>query len=498
MAAEVGLLGLGVMGRSLALNLADHGYRVAVFNRTAATMERFVAEHPDTPGGLVGCESVAALLRALKPPRIVLLVVTVGSAVDGFLRSLLEAGLDPGDLVVDCGNSLWTDTARRQREHAGRCRFVGSGVSGGEVGARFGPSLMPGGDPGAWAMLRPVWEAIAARVDPETGEPLEGAAPGRPVAGGEPCTTWLGPDGAGHYVKMVHNGIEYAVLQMIGEAHHLLSRAGGLGPEEQAAIFDEWNAGELRSYLVQITADILRQRDPTDPRRFLVDVVLDAAEQKGTGRWTVISALELGVPVPTIAEAVLARTLSAFTADRGAASTVLAGPRARPRLARRRLVEAARQALYGGMICAYAQGFHLMAAAGAQYDWPLDLGAIAAIWRGGCIIRARLLHELMAAYRRDPSLVNPMLDEVLAARLAAAQDGWRLALEAAVRAGIPAPALASALSYYDGYRSRRLPAGLLQLQRDYFGAHTFERVDAPRGRAFHVTWPEPERRQLEA
>lgn len=424
--------------------------------------------------------------------------MTVGGPIDTFAQGLIAAGLDPGDVVVDCGNSLWTDTRRREREYGGRLRFLGSGVSGGEVGARFGPSLMPGGDPAAWDAIRPMWEAIAARVHPETGEPLEGAAPGRPVTGGEACTTYIGSDGAGHYVKMVHNGIEYAMLQMIGESYHLLSEIGRLTPDEQATIFAEWNAGDLRSYLVQITADILEQRDPTDPGRFLVDMVLDAAEQKGTGRWTVQNALDLGIPVPSIAEAVLARSLSALKTERVAAAMRLAGPRGRPRVDRRGFVDAVRQALHGALICAYAQGFHLMAAAGEAYGWPLDLAAIAGIWRGGCIIRAGLLQQITNAYRAEPGLANLMVDPAVAEALGAGQDGWREAVGVAHRAGLPVPGLASALAYYDGYRTGRLPANLLQLQRDYFGAHTFERVDARRGQAYHVTWPERTRRQLEA
>jgi 6-phosphogluconate dehydrogenase len=496
--ADVGLIGLGVMGRSFALNLADHGRAVAVYNRTASVTERFVTEHPATPGGLVACATVDELVRALRRPRIVILLVAVGPPVDAFIEQLLAAGLEPGDVVVDCGNSQWTDTRQRAARYAGRCRFVGSGISGGEVGARFGPSLMPGGDRAAWDALRPLWEAVAARVDGETGQPLEGAAPGRPVTGGEPCTAWIGPDGAGHHVKMVHNGIEYAVMQAIGETYHLLAQVGRLAPDEAAAVFAEWNRGDLASYLAQITAEVLRQRDPTDPRRFLVDVVLDAAEQKGTGRWTVMNALELGVPAPTIAEAVFARSLSALRAQRLEAARTLAGPARRTRVARARLVQIAGRALHGAAVSAYAEGFQLMRAAGEAYGWPLDLGAIAGIWRGGCIIRARLLHAIMAAYRRNPELPHLMLDPDLAAALRSDQEGWRETVALAARSGIPTPALSSALAAYDGHRAERLPASLLQLQRDYFGAHTFERLDSPRGTAFHVTWPEPERRQHEA
>jgi 6-phosphogluconate dehydrogenase len=496
--AAVGVIGLAVMGRNLALNLADHGFRVAVYNRTTRVTDEVVAAHPDTPGGLVACRSLEELVRALEPPRRIAVLVKSGPPVDAVVGGLLEAGLEPDDIVVDCGNSLFTDTIRREREHAGRLRFFGSGVSGGEEGARFGPSLMPGGDRGAWERLRPLWEAIAAKVDPETGEPVLGHAPGRPATGGEPCTAYIGPDGAGHFVKMVHNGIEYIDMQLIAEAHHLLTAVGGVGLEEQSRIFAEWNRGDLRSYLVEITADILRQRDPVDRSRFLVDVVLDAAEQKGTGRWTAQEALELGVPASAIAEAVFARSLSALRDERLAASQALAGPPRAPRPARRRLVGQVREALYCAKICAYAQGFQLMRAAQAVHGWQLDLGRLAAIWRGGCIIRARFLQKITEAYRRQPDLVNLMLDPFFRDALHAGQDSWRQVVALAARHGIPAPAFASALAYYDGYRSARLPASLIQAQRDYFGAHTYERVDAPRGTAFHVDWPTAERPQIQA
>src|SRR5262249_4192902 len=291
--ADVGLIGLAVMGQNLALNIADHGYRVAAYNRTVSTTERLVGEHPDTAGGLIGCSTLEALLSAVKKPRNIVVLVKAGPPVDAIVEQLIAAGIESTDLVVDCGNSQWTDTVRRVTHYADRCRFFGSGVSGGEVGARFGPSLMPGGHPDSWKHLRPIWEAIAAKVDPKTGEPLENWAPGKPVVGGEPCTAYIGPNGAGHYVKMVHNGIEYIDMQLISEAYHLLKVLGGLGHEELSRIFADWNRGELRSYLIQITADIMQQRDPTNRRRFLLDVVLDTAGQKGTGKWTSINALDL-------------------------------------------------------------------------------------------------------------------------------------------------------------------------------------------------------------
>jgi 6-phosphogluconate dehydrogenase len=493
--ADVGLIGLAVMGENLALNMADHGYRVAVYNRTTAVMEKFVAGHRDTPGGLVGAAALADFVAALKKPRKILILVKAGAPVDAVVEQLLGVGVEPDDIVVDCGNSLWTDTIRREKQYADRCRLFGSGVSGGEVGARFGPSLMPGGHPASWEHLRPIWEAIAAKVDPKTGKPLEDWAPGKPVTGGEPCTAYIGPNGAGHYVKMVHNGIEYIDMQLISEAYHLLTALGGMTPDRLSEVFGEWNQKELGSYLIEITADILKQRDPARPTRFFVDAVLDAAGQKGTGKWTSVNALDMGIPANAIAEAVFARCLSSLKEERVAAAQVLKGPPTPYRGSRPKLVEAVRRALYSSKICAYAQGFQLMAAAQKEYDWALDFGTIAAIWRGGCIIRARFLQKITEAYRRDPGLVNLMLDPYFKRALAAGQASWREVVALAVRHGVPVPAFGSALSYFDGYRSARLPANLLQAQRDYFGAHTYERVDAPRGKFFHVDWPDPKRPQ---
>jgi 6-phosphogluconate dehydrogenase len=389
---------------------------------------------------------------------------------------------------------LWTDTIRRERELAEKgIHFVGSGVSGGEEGARFGPSLMPGGSKRAWKILEPVWRAIAAKVDRRTGKPIEGAAPGRPVTGGVPCTAHIGADGAGHYVKMVHNGIEYGDMQLICEAYFLLSRLAGMKPPELSRIFAGWNRGDLDSFLIEITADILQQPDPEDPRRFLVDAVLDTAGQKGTGKWTSGSSLDLGVPAPTIAEAVFARFISALKEQRVAAAETLKGPRFRFDGDRRRLVRDVRDALYCSKIASYAQGFALMAAAQQEYAWKLNFGEIARIWRGGCIIRARFLQKITDAFARERRLANLMLDPYFAAALRRGQRGWRRVVALAAEAGIPCPAFMSALAYYDSYRSARLPANLLQAQRDYFGAHTFERVDQPRGRFFHVDWPEPGR-----
>ena len=496
--ADVGLIGLAVMGQNLALNMADHGYRVAVFNRTTATMDEFVRGHPDTRGGLVGCATLSDLLGSLKKPRKIVVLVKAGPAVDALVDQLGAAGLEPDDIVVDCGNSQWTDTIRREKVYADRCRFFGSGVSGGEVGARFGPSLMPGGHPASWEHLRPIWEAIAAKVDPRTGVPLEDFAPGKPVVGGVPCAAYIGPNGAGHYVKMVHNGIEYIDMQLIAEAYHLLTGLGGLRGAALAEVFTDWNRGELGSYLIQITADILGQADPSNPRRLLVDVVLDAAGQKGTGKWTSVSALDLGIPANAIAEAVFARCLSALKAERVAAARILRGPTRTFRGSKRTLVESVRRALYCSKVCAYAQGFQLMAEAQKEYAWKLDFGTIAAIWRGGCIIRARFLQKITDAYAKDPRLTNLMLAPYFRKALHDGQESWREVVALAARHGIPAPAFGAALAYFDGYRSARLPANLIQAQRDYFGAHTFERVDAPRGVFFHVDWPHPDRPQRPA
>jgi len=388
--ADIGLIGMAVMGENLALNIADHGFKVAVYNRTTDVMRRFVArENP--PGGLVGCATIAELVAAVKRPRKFIILVKAGAAVDAVTKELIAAGIAADDIVVDCGNSLWTDTIRRERDYAKQCKFFGSGVSGGELGARFGPSMMPGGDPESWKHLRPIWEAVAAKVDAASGKPIENYAPGRPVTGGVPCTAYLGPNGAGHYIKMVHNGIEYIDMQLIGEAYWLLAQLLGLKAPELSTIFSEWNQGDLDSYLIQITADILQQHDPLHAEGYLVDHVLDAAGQKGTGKWTSVSALDMGIPANAIAEAVFARCLSALKEERVQASRILKGPAAAYDGDRKELVTAIRDALYCSKICAYAQGFQLMREAQKEYQWKLNFAEIAAIWRGGCIIRARFL-----------------------------------------------------------------------------------------------------------
>lgn len=497
--ADIGLIGLGVMGQNLALNIADHDYTIAVFNRHADKTQEFLSRcRRDGPSferveGYMGLEE---FVRAIRRPRRIILLVKAGAPTDQTIDSLLPY-LEPGDIVIDGGNAHWLDTIRREKALSAQgIEFIGSGVSGGETGARFGPSLMPGGSRQAWAALEPIWRDIAAKVDPQAGAPLEGAAPGKPVQGGEPCTTYIGENGAGHYVKMVHNGIEYIDMQLIGEAYWLMKNLLGLDAGEIAPIFREWNEGELSSYLIEITGDILQQRDP-EGDGFLVDRVLDAAGQKGTGQWTAASALELGAPANSIAEAVFARALSALKEERQHASTMIRGPELRRETERKGTIAAIREALYCSKICAYAQGFQLMAEAQKTYGWRLDFGAIAQIWRGGCIIRARFLQKITDAFARDPNLNNLMLDPYFKDALHAGQSHWREIIALAVRSGIPIPAFGSALAYFDGYRSAQLPANLIQAQRDYFGAHTYERTDRPRGKFFHLDWPAAQRRQIE-
>ena len=496
--SEIGLIGLAVMGQNLALNIADHGFNISVYNRTASKTEAFVAANPDTPGALLGCATLESFIASLKRPRKIIILVKAGAATDKVIEGLMPL-LESGDIVIDGGNARWDDTIRRERDlRAKGLHFIGSGVSGGEEGARFGPSLMPGGTKEAWEHLRPVWEAIAAKVDPETGKPIEGAAPGKPVEGGFSCTAYIGPDGAGHYVKMVHNGIEYGDMQMICEAYDLMRQILGLGPGEMGDIFAEWNGGELDSFLIEITADILKQADPETGQPF-VDVVLDTAGQKGTGKWTSGNALDMGTPAPTVAEAVFARCISAVKEERVAASEILKGPGAASFSGDvKELVAAIRDALYCSKICSYAQGFQLMRDAQEEYDWKLDFGSIAQIFRGGCIIRAAFLQKITEAYARNPELANLLLDPYFKDSVERVQENWRKVVALAATHGVPTPTFSSALAYYDSYRSARLPQNLLQAQRDYFGAHTYERVDQPRGQFYHIDWPDPSRPQIEA
>ena len=465
---DFGLIGLAVMGQNLVLNIESRGFRVAAYNRSPEATSAFIAAHPGKR--IVGAGSLPDFVASLKRPRTVMLMVKAGAPVDAVIEQLAPL-LDEGDIVIDGGNSLYTDTERRSAALATKgLRFVGAGVSGGEEGARKGPAIMPGGPASTWAVLRPVFEAIAAKVD------------------GQPCVTHIGEGGAGHYVKMVHNGIEYGDMQLICEAYALFA-AAGLSTDEMAAVFERWNEGELQSYLIQITAEILRHRDP-DTGQPIVDVILDKAGQKGTGQWTLMNAAENAIVVSTINAAVEARVLSSMKAARVAASTLLKGPVPRIEVDRKRLVEQVRQALYASKIVSYTQGFDLMRTMGEKKAWGLDLGAIARIWRGGCIIRARFLNRITEAYGADAALANLMLAPFFRDALNAAQVDWREVVALAVRAGLPTPAMSASLAYYDAYRSARVPANLLQAQRDFFGAHTYERVDKPAGQAFHTDWPE--------
>ena len=494
--SEIGLIGLAVMGQNLALNIADHGFAISVYNRTTAKTDEFVAANPNTPGGLKGSPTLESFVQSLKRPRKIIIMVKAGGATDAVIDSLLPL-LEEGDIIIDGGNAKWTDTIRREKELSGKgFRFVGSGVSGGEEGARFGPSLMPGGAPESWQELKPVWDAIAAKVDPDNGKPLEGAEPGKPIEGGVPCSAYIGPNGAGHYVKMVHNGIEYGDMQMICEAYDLMQNVLGMTPPEIGKVFAKWNEGLLDSFLIEITADILQQADPVTGKPF-VDIVLDTAGQKGTGKWTSVNALDMGVPAPTVAEAVFARCLSAVKEERIAASSILEGPSIEFTGDKEAFIDAIHDALYCSKICSYAQGFQLMREAQNEYDWKLNFGEIAQIWRGGCIIRAAFLQKITEAYARDKDLANLLLDPYFKDAVHTAQANWRKVVGAAVEHGVAIPTFASALSYYDSYRTARLPQNLLQAQRDFFGAHTYERVDQPRGQFYHIDWPADDRPQQE-
>jgi 6-phosphogluconate dehydrogenase len=466
--ADIGLVGLAVMGQNLVLNMDDHGHTVAVYNRTTSKVDEFLAG-PAAGTKVVGTHSPAELAAALERPRRVMLMVRAGDAVDQTIAELLPH-LEPGDVVIDGGNSNFEDSERRLHELAERgILFVGSGVSGGEEGARHGPSLMPGGAAEAWPLIREIFQAIAAKVD-----------------GNVPCCDWVGGGGSGHYVKMVHNGIEYGDMQLIAEAYHLLRAVAGLDHDALHDVFADWNRGKLDSYLVEITRDIMAFRDEDGTP--LVEKILDSAGQKGTGKWTAISSLHLGQPVTLVAEAVYARILSALKDERVAAAAQLRGPEAPFDGDRDAFVGDVRDALYASKIVSYAQGFMLFRAAAEEYGWELDHGSIALMWRGGCIIRSAFLGKIKEAFDRDPSLPNLLLDPYFRGEVAAAQGGWRRVVATAVRLGVPVPAYSTALAFYDGYRSERLPANLLQAQRDYFGAHTYERLDRPRGQFFHTNW----------
>ena len=467
--ADIALIGLAVMGQNIVLNMNDHGYVVAVFNRTVSKVDDFLANEAKGTK-VIGAHSLEELVGHLKRPRRIMLLVKAGVAVDEFIGHLLPL-LEPGDIIIDGGNSFYEDTVRRYQElKAKGILFVGSGVSGGEEGARHGPSLMPGGAPEAWPHIKAIFQSIAAKVD-----------------NGVPCCDWVGESGAGHFVKMVHNGIEYGDMQLIGEAYQLLSQGLGMDNEKLAAVFKKWNGGELDSYLIEITSNIFTFKD-TDGS-YLLDHILDAAGQKGTGKWTVNSGLELGAPITLIAEAVFARVISSLKDERVAASSVLAGPeQAKFSGNADETVEDIRHALYASKIISYAQGYMLMRRASDTYKWKLNYGGLALMWRGGCIIRSRFLGEIKAAYDRNPNLTNLMLDNFFSEALKKAQAGWRRTVALGAQLGIPTPTFSNALSFYDSYRCARLPANLLQAQRDYFGAHTYERTDKPRGEFFHSNW----------
>jgi 6-phosphogluconate dehydrogenase len=471
---DIGLIGLAVMGQNLVLNMADHGFRVAVYNRTTGVTDEFLAG-PAEGKSIAGFHSVEEFAAALKKPRRAMMMVKAGAPVDAVIRQMVPL-LEPGDILIDGGNSYFTDTERRieeLRQHG--MLFLGTGISGGEEGARHGPSIMPGGRSEAWPHLRPIFQSIAAKVGPNNDIP---------------CCDWVGPGGSGHYVKMVHNGIEYGDMQLICEAYSLLANGLGLTNDELYEVFAEWNGGELDSYLIEITRDIFSVTDPKSGNA-LVDVVMDRAGQKGTGRWTSQLALDLGVPTTLITEAVFGRALSAQKERRVRASEVLSGPAGavdefRRTVDRDDFVDLVRRALYASKICSYAQGFVQLTAAAEEKDWDLSYGDLAMLWRGGCIIRAAFLEHIKKAFDRDPQLENLLLDPYFSDAVESNQEAWRQVVATAARVGLWAPAFGAALSYYDGYRSARLPHNLLQAQRDYFGAHTYERTD--QDGAFHSDW----------
>ncbi len=467
MSQEIGVIGLAVMGKNLALNIESRGYSVAVYNRTQEKTDDFLANEA-AGKNFTGASSIEEFVASLEKPRKILLMVKAGPATDATIESLLPH-LDKGDILIDGGNTFYQDTIRRNKElQESGIHFIGTGVSGGEEGALTGPSIMPGGQKEAFEHVQPILEAIAARVD------------------GVPCTTYVGPDGAGHYVKMVHNGIEYGDMQLISEAYFILKHVLGLSAQELHEVFAEWNKGELDSYLIEITADIFTKVDE-ETGKPLVDVILDTAGQKGTGKWTSQSALELGVPLPIITESVFSRFISAMKEERVKASKILSGPNAKPFSGNKEeAIESVRKALYMSKICSYAQGFAQMRAASNEYDWNLAYGDIAMIFRGGCIIRAQFLQKIKEAYDREADLDNLLLDPYFNDIVQNYQSNLREVLSLAIEQGIPVPGFSSALAYYDSYRTETLPANLLQAQRDYFGAHTYQRID--KEGIFHTEW----------
>ncbi len=466
--ADIALIGLAVMGQNLILNMNDHGFTVVAYNRTTEKVDRFLANEAKGTN-IIGAHSIEEMVKHLKRPRRVMMLVKAGQPVDDFIEQVLPH-LEPGDIIIDGGNSLYEDSIRRTKyvESKG-LHFIGTGVSGGEEGARRGPSIMPGGSKEAWPHVKDIFQAISAKVED-----------------GSPCCDWVGEDGAGHYVKMVHNGIEYGDMQLICEAYNLMKTGLGMTADEMHEVFKEWNEGDLDSYLIEISRDILGFKD--DDGEPLVEKILDTAGQKGTGKWTVISSANLGTPITLMGEAVYARCVSALKDERVKASKKLRGPKPIIKLDRAKFVEQIRQALYASKIISYAQGYMLMRAAAEEYKWKLNWGGIALMWRGGCIIRSRFLGKIKEAFDKRPRLTNLLLDPFFKSEVRKSQVAWRNVVAVAAKKGIPCPAFSSALSFYDSIRAERLPANLLQAQRDYFGAHTYERVDRERGEFFHTNW----------
>ncbi|HKK43550.1 MAG TPA: decarboxylating NADP(+)-dependent phosphogluconate dehydrogenase [Bacteroidales bacterium] len=466
--SDIGLIGLAVMGENLVLNMESKGFQVSVFNRHTTKVDNFIAGRAKGKN-IVGTHSIEELIASLERPRKVMMMIKAGEAVDEMIETLLPL-LEPGDIIIDGGNTHYPDTNRRTTYVEGKgMLYIGTGVSGGEEGALLGPSIMPGGSKEAWPLVKPVFQAIAARVED-----------------GSPCCDWVGENGAGHFVKMVHNGIEYGDMQLITEAYQIMRDLLQMDADEIHSVFSEWNKGELDSYLIEITSDIMAYKD-TDGKP-LVDKILDTAGQKGTGKWTGIAALDLGIPLTLIGEAVFSRCLSSMKEERVAASKILSGPPVDFKGHRDKFLNDLQDAVYASKIVSYTQGYALMMAAAQEYGWKLNYGGIALMWRGGCIIRSAFLGKIKAAFDNNPILTNLLLDPFFRDTMEKVQEGWRIIVATAAIKGIPVPAISSALGYYDGYRCEKLPANLLQAQRDYFGAHTYERIDKPRGEFFHTNW----------